>query len=103
MKRSTVITALLASMALVGTAEARDPCKTMMCMAGQAGLMGSSLEESDCSGAISDFFAIVVKKNGKFKPEATSQAREEFLNSCPGSEKNQGTITPIISMFGMAN
>ncbi|HCF6891803.1 TPA: hypothetical protein NII59_005811 [Pseudomonas aeruginosa] len=101
MKRSTVIVALLASLALVGTAEARDPCKTMMCMAGKAGLKGGSLADSDCSGAVSDFFSIVVKKKGKFKPEATARAREEFLNSCSGSDKNQDTISPIISIFGM--
>ena len=57
MKRSTVVVALLASLALVGTAEARDPCKTMMCMAGKAGLKGGSLADSDCSGAVSDFFS----------------------------------------------
>lgn len=72
MKRSTVVVALLASLALVGTAETRDPCKTMMCMAGKAGLQGGSLADSDCSGAVSDFFSIVVKKKGKFKPEATA-------------------------------
>jgi len=85
---------------MVGTAEARDPCKTLMCMAGKAGLDGSSLADSDCGGPISDFFSIVVKKNGNFKAAATAKAREEFLTSCPGSDENSDTINPIISMFG---
>ena len=100
MTRATLAAALLASLTVAGTAEARDPCKTMLCMAGKAGVAGSSLADSDCSGAISDFFSIVVKKKGKFKPAATARAREQFLNSCPGSDQNSGPIGEIISKFG---
>lgn len=81
---------------------AKDPCKTVMCMWGKLGGDGSNMDgnESECEGPIADFFDIQVKKKGKFKPDATADARKEFLNSCPGSDENQGPIGDIIGQFG---
>lgn len=102
MRQKLVTTAFVLATIFAGSAQARDPCKTLTCMAGKAKIDGSSISGDSCDDAISDFFAIVVKKHGEFKPSATSQAREEFINSCPGSDQNQMAVSTIISIFGTA-
>lgn len=78
-----IISASLVAMALATqatTAFAKDPCETVLCMAGM--LQGKGIV-TGCSGPVSDFFDIVKKKKGKFKPSATQDARRQFVNQCP--------------------
>lgn len=64
----------------VTPAFAKDPCETVLCMAGM--LQGKNIV-TGCDGPVADFFDIVKKKKGKFKPDATQDARREFVNQCP--------------------
>ncbi len=59
---------------------AKDPCESVLCLAGM--LQGAG-KVSSCSGAISDYFNIRKFKKGKFKPGRTSSARGSFLSGCP--------------------
>lgn len=102
MRKELVTTAFVLATIFAGTAQARDPCKTLMCMAGKAKLDGSSIVGDTCDEAVDDFYSIVVKKHGDFKASATAKAREDFINSCPGSDENQKAVSVIISMFGTA-
>jgi hypothetical protein len=45
---------------------AKDPCKTLACMAAKSGGEFGSIGDSDCSGAIADFFNIVKKTSMAF-------------------------------------
>nr|BCU00372.1 hypothetical protein [uncultured bacterium] len=65
---------------LAPSAFAKDPCETVLCMAGM--LQGKGVV-TGCDGPVSDFFDIVKKKHGSFKPDATQDARREFVNQCP--------------------
>ncbi|MGP5477582.1 TrbM/KikA/MpfK family conjugal transfer protein [Pseudomonas helleri] len=78
--KSFLLVAFLSAQAT--PALAKDPCKTVLCMAGM--LQGKGTV-SGCSGPVSDFFNIVKKKKGKFKPDATQDARREFVNQCPAA------------------
>lgn len=100
--RATVWILCSSTALLSNTVWAKDPCKTLACMYGKLGGAGSTLDgsESECKGPMSDFFSIVVKKHGKFKASATSDAREQFLNSCKGADENQGPVDGIIGKFG---
>jgi hypothetical protein len=62
------------------SAFAKDPCETVLCMAGM--LQGKGVVDG-CEGPVADFFSIVVKHHGDFKPDATQDARREFVNDCP--------------------
>ncbi|MEX5684829.1 TrbM/KikA/MpfK family conjugal transfer protein [Pseudomonas silesiensis] len=78
-----VISASLIAIALAAQAApafAKDPCETVLCMAGM--LQGKGTVDG-CAGPVADFFDIVKKKHGKFKPDATEDARREFVNQCP--------------------
>lgn len=80
------------------TSQAKDPCQTLMCMAGE--VTGGS-GGSDCSGAISDFYKIVAtKKHHRFDPGSTANARKAFLNSCAGAADNADIVSKIINKFG---
>ncbi|PSD61462.1 hypothetical protein C7G80_19450, partial [Acinetobacter nosocomialis] len=67
---------------------AKDPCKTLACMAAKSGGQFGSIGDSDCSGAIADFFNIVKKNKHGFLPNHTADARKEFLMECSGAEQN---------------
>ncbi|HFZ7639276.1 TPA: hypothetical protein ACIO31_002047 [Salmonella enterica subsp. enterica serovar Javiana] len=62
---------------------AKDPCKTLACMAAKSGGEFGSVGDSDCSGAIH-----------------TADARKEFLMECSGAEQNTAAVSRVISMFG---
>ncbi|MGC6373694.1 TrbM/KikA/MpfK family conjugal transfer protein [Pseudomonas sp. S2.OTC.A_B10] len=62
------------------SAFAKDPCETVLCMAGM--LQGKGVV-TGCDGPVSDFFDIVKTKHGEFRPDETQNARREFVNSCP--------------------
>ncbi|MEQ7964911.1 TrbM/KikA/MpfK family conjugal transfer protein [Xanthomonas hortorum pv. pelargonii] len=98
MKRTLLFSALVFSGASsMSVAQAKDPCQSLMCMAGMAVSGGTS---GGCDSAVSDFFGINVFKRGSFRKNATSDARKSFLEQCPGAEQNQSQIDTIISAFG---
>lgn len=70
----------VALVALAPSAYAKDPCETVLCMAGM--LQGEGVV-TGCDGPVADFFNIVKKKKGKFRPGATQDARRDFVNQCP--------------------
>lgn len=81
MKKIISASLVVLAMATQATpALAKDPCKTVLCMAGM--LQGKGVV-TGCDSAVKDFFDIVKKKKGKFKPDATQDARRQFLNQCP--------------------
>ena len=59
-----------------------------------------SVGDSDCSGAIADFFNIVKKNKHGFRPGKTSDARKQFLMECSGAQENTAAVNRVISMFG---
>jgi len=65
-------------------AHAEDPCASVACMSGKAGIAGGSAA-GKCQEPIAAFFSILVFRHGKFKPGSTNQKRREYLESCPGS------------------
>ncbi len=73
---------------------AKDPCETVLCMAGM--LQGKGTV-SGCSGPVSDFFSIVKTRKGKFKASATQEARRDFVNQC---ESNNGWGDRIANKYG---
>lgn len=75
-----LISATLLSLAVISSAHAKDPCETLLCMAGK--LQGKGVVDG-CDGPVADFFDIVKKKHGKFRPDETQDARREFVNECP--------------------
>ena len=80
------ITASLIALAITTQATpaiAKDPCETVLCMAGM--LQGKGTV-AGCDGPVKDFFDIVKKKKGKFKPDATQDARRQFVNQCPAGD-----------------
>ncbi len=79
---------------------AKDPCKTLACMAAKSGGEFGSVGDSDCSGAIADFFNIVKKNKHGFRPSKTSDARKQFLMECSGAQENTAAVNRVISMFG---
>jgi hypothetical protein len=77
---------------------AKDPCASLICMAGQ--VQGSGGQ--GCDGAISDFLSIVQYHHGHIDYNATPNARRDYLNSCPGASENTSNVDSIISAFGGA-
>ncbi|MNF95307.1 hypothetical protein D3C84_780530 [compost metagenome] len=94
LKVSSLVMAGLISCAASLPAAASDPCEVTLCMWGKVTGQGGG---SACSGAISKFFGIQVWKRGKFRPSATSNAREKFLGQCPEDKAEQ---KQIIRKFG---
>jgi hypothetical protein len=91
------LTVTLLSLAVFTTspAFAKDPCKTVLCMFGK--LTGNS-GGSECSSAEKEYFSIQIKKRGKIRWDRTSEARGQFLNSCPATD--QGINKKINDKFG---
>lgn len=79
---------------LVTPAQAKDACKTVLCMAGM--VQGAGVV-SGCSGAVRDYFSIIKFRKGKFSASRTASARGSFLNSCPA---NDGWASKINSQYG---
>ncbi|EAU4728221.1 hypothetical protein N7X13_004351 [Salmonella enterica] len=94
----TAVVVLASSYSL--TSYAKDPCETLACMAAKSGGEFGSIGDSDCSGAIADFFNIVKKGKHGFQPGKTSDARKKFIMECPGAEQNTHAVDRVISMFG---
>ncbi|WP_107329155.1 TrbM/KikA/MpfK family conjugal transfer protein [Metapseudomonas otitidis] len=79
----------------VTPAYAKDPCKTVLCMFGK--LSGKGVVEN-CDDAVQDYFDIVKKKKKKIRWDQTSDARKQFLDSCPGADRNSNNA--INNKFG---
>jgi hypothetical protein len=79
MRKVLVASAIALSLMSVN-ANAADPCKAIICLAGELTGEGGG---SECSDAIQDYLGIQVWKHGKFKPSDTAKKRNSFLNGCP--------------------
>ena len=75
--------ALCAGLTANAQAGDTDACSVTLCMFGK--LTGNS-GGSECKSAEKKFFSIQVKKKGKFKPDATQDARRQFVNQCPAGD-----------------
>jgi hypothetical protein len=95
-KRNLRILALLLGASLAVPAWA-SPCDTFLCMVGK--VEGQSGGDS-CTSAISDFFAIQKFHNGHLDLGPTSDARRDYLQSCPGAQQNTHKVDSVINMFG---
>jgi hypothetical protein len=99
-KKSLILaTALIGTLALPPKAEAKDACKTLICMAGKPGIGNGSIS-GGCQGAVSDFFNIRVFGMWGYQPGRTAAKRGLFLHECPGALVNEETIMKIISIYG---
>lgn len=96
MKLSKVITSALLGTLLITAipAQAKDPCKTVLCMWGKL----KSANPGECNDAVQDYFDIVKKKKGKIKWSQTADARQDFLDSCPSADS--GATKKINGKFG---
>lgn len=76
---------LLALMFLsVTPAYAKEPCPSLLCMAGLFQGVGVS---NECETPVHDYFSIIkFNKHGGISTSKTSKARGAFLNKCPGSD-----------------
>ncbi|WP_036992699.1 TrbM/KikA/MpfK family conjugal transfer protein [Metapseudomonas furukawaii] len=85
----------------VGTSPASyagDPCKTVICM---WGLFSGTGVSGGCKGAVADYFSIVRYRKKKINWNATSDARSQFLNSCPSADR--GFTRAINGRFGKSS
>lgn len=79
-----ILTASALAMSLISlNASAADPCKAVLCLAGEVMGQGGG---SECSDTIQEYFGIQVWKKGKFKPSDTAKQRAGFLNGCPADD-----------------
>ena len=78
-------------------AQARDACKSLICL---AGMSGDGTIAGGCSGAVSDFFSIQVWTVTGYKPGHTAAKRQQYLNGCSGAAMNQGLVQKIILLYG---
>jgi len=79
------------------TVQAKDACETVLCMFGKY----KGEDPSECDPAVRDYFSIIeYKKHGKIDWSGTSNARQEFLDSCP--QADSGATKKINDMFGKA-
>jgi len=87
---------LLALLFLTTTpAHAKDPCSSVLCMAGM--LQGSGVV-SGCSKPVKDYFSIIkFKKHGGISFGKTFKARGKFLNKC---SSNNGWGDKINKKYG---
>ncbi|EFI8498275.1 hypothetical protein A9817_004281 [Escherichia coli] len=86
---------LFFSIVLSTSVYAKDPCETVLCMAGM--LKGKGIVEG-CDGPVADFFDIVKKKkHGKIDLNGTFNARKKFVNSCP---QHNGWGNDISNKYG---
>lgn len=98
MKKILIAAALLFNTSYVAPVFASDnPCTVTLCMWGK--LNGQSSKE--CKGPEREFFNIVKKKKGSFKPNKTFDARKKLLNEeCPGGQVANQFIDKIMNKFG---
>ena len=71
-----------------------DPCSALLCMAGEPNVAPG------CAGYVAEFFSIQIWGIHGFKPVATSIAREQFLNACPGAAANAAVVARVIATYG---
>jgi len=77
------------------SAQAKDPCASVLCMAGM--FQGSGVV-SGCSKPVKDYFSIIkFKKNGAISFGKTAKARGKFLNQC---SSNGGWGDKINNRYG---
>ncbi|MGE9765338.1 TrbM/KikA/MpfK family conjugal transfer protein [Pseudomonas sp. PDM20] len=88
--------ALATLVCVAPAAQAKDACKTVLCMWGK--LKGEF--SAECEPPVQDYFDIVKRKHGKIKWSSTSSARQQFLDSCP--EADRGATKKINDKFGKA-
>ncbi|BCZ85741.1 hypothetical protein PTKU64_94160 (plasmid) [Paraburkholderia terrae] len=79
------------------TVASASSCESLICMAGK--VQGQSGGD-DCNQAIKDFFSIKRYHHGHLDLGPTSDARRQFLDQCPGSQQNAGSLDEIMSQFG---
>lgn len=98
MRKSLAIALLLSvSIATPSIAEDNtDACGAVLCLAGE--MAGTGDGGASCSPYSKQYFDIQVWKKGKFKPPATSAARQSWLSTCQSAEA--GIISAITSAFG---
>lgn len=85
-KTIALATALCAPLLVMSpAAQAADACEIVLCMFGK--FTGNS--QSECKAAEREYFAIQVKKKGKFKPSDTAKERLKKLNECPSPENDK--------------
>jgi hypothetical protein len=73
----------LALSLMTGEAFAGDPCKAVICLAGELTGDGGG---SECDDALQEYFGIQVWKHGKFKASSTASKRASFLDKCEADE-----------------
>lgn len=99
-KKSLILAAaLIGALALAPRAEAKDACRTLICMAGKPGI-GDGKISGGCHGAVSDFFNIRVFGIWGYKPGRTAAKRSRFLHECTGALVNEETVMKIIAIYG---
>jgi hypothetical protein len=85
-----VISALAAPRAM-----AKDPCTSLMCLAGEA--MGKS-GGADCGKGITDYFSIVKFGKHGFDAGKTSKARGQYLDRC--ASDSSGSAKSVNDKYG---
>ncbi|SAL78487.1 hypothetical protein AWB67_05270 [Caballeronia terrestris] len=98
----TVNIAALVALCAPFAALAKDPCQSLICMAGkvQGGIHGNGNSQDGCSQGIGDFLSIIETHNGHMDLTATPKARRDYLNSCPGAAADASAVDSVISKFG---
>lgn len=61
-------------------AQAKDPCKAVLCL---AGMLTGNDGGSECKSAVNDYFSIVKFKKGKFKKAQLKKLAALFYNNAP--------------------
>lgn len=78
---------------------AEDPCLVFTCMAGK--LQGNDATSgADCVAGRESFFDKRVYDEDGYDPEATSELRRTFLNTCTSIGVNMPTLESIIQRYG---
>jgi hypothetical protein len=97
MIKSLIVGAGAALAISVSTAQASEPCKSVLCLYGELTGTGG---DSTCKQAIADYFSIrvFVGEDRTFSPGRTKSKRMQFLNGC--SENTTGEKEAINQKFG---
>lgn len=80
------------------SANAKDPCASLICM---SGLVGNGTPSGGCSKPISDYFSIIVWTVTGYHPYRTAIKRQRYLMSCSGSAANMQWVALIQAQWGM--
>ena len=94
MKVMKLAVAVALSACFVTPAFASDPCESLMCMFG----MMNGQNSDQCQQAEADYFSIVQWNKGNVDYDATSSARQQFLQSCPSD--SGGNSSQVNSVYG---